>query len=439
MLRPPQTGRQPLSSSSGERKRLLAEPHIGDTTDLFATDINPEVRELGLLALRREDVNDLFALGDLCANLSITENNRLSMFYVGKVITAYERAGTQANNDIDRKMARRALDNYLAWVVQVSQTATTRRNIAVALWALAEHEESILPHIGIDENVLGELIDQYMQKSMGTRMGVEPVPMDEEMPDPLEDTSEDTAPIDDPKTVMDGGNIPLELEHEEDLDVSDANPSSVDDEEQPGSKDTYVSPDVIHTEGDDDELQLSDYAEPSATIVGTDDDMALSIASGDYDSERDTIIAEQQTSESSMGILGIRRRRTTRKKKRRRKNEPSENEFEVGDKIEDRYDVVDVKRGGMGIVYLCYDHQERTPVAIKSFQSRFLKNERAVARFTQEALTWIRLEKHRYIVQARLVQTISGRPHIILEHISGPEGLGADLRSWIDHNRIDNV
>ena len=84
--------------------------------------------------------------------------------------------------------------------------------------------------------------------------------------------------------------------------------------------------------------------------------------------------------------------------------------------------IADVRRGGMGVVYLCYDHEQREPVALKSFQSRFLNNERAVARFVQEAVTWIYLEKHRYIVQARLVQNISGRPYIILEHISGAEG-----------------
>ena len=91
----------------------------------------------------------------------------------------------------------------------------------------------------------------------------------------------------------------------------------------------------------------------------------------------------------------------------------------------------------MGVVYLCYDIQGHEPIAIKTFQSRFLDNERAVARFNQEATTWMLVEKHRYIVQARLVEKIAGRPHIILEHISGPEGLGPDLRSWIDHKRLD--
>ena len=32
--------------------------------------------------------------------------------------------------------------------------------------------------------------------------------------------------------------------------------------------------------------------------------------------------------------------------------------------------------------------------------------------------------------------TIKGRPHIILEHISGPEGLEPDLKSWIEHKRL---
>ena len=114
----------------------------------------------------------------------------------------------------------------------------------------------------------------------------------------------------------------------------------------------------------------------------------------------------------------------------------ADDEYAIGDRIEGRYEIADVRRGGMGVVYLCYDHEQREPVALKSFQSRFLNNERAVARFVQEAVTWIRLEKHRYIVQARLVQNIGGRPYIILEHISGPEGLEPDLRSWIEHKRI---
>src|ERR1041385_72519 len=42
-----------------------------------------------------------------------------------------------------------------------------------------------------------------------------------------------------------------------------------------------------------------------------------------------------------------------------------------------------------------------------------------------------------WITNARVLETIVGRPHIILEHISGPEGMGSDLRSWIDRKRLD--
>ena len=120
-----------------------------------------------------------------------------------------------------------------------------------------------------------------------------------------------------------------------------------------------------------------------------------------------------------------------------RRDRNRDHEFNIGQRIDGRFEVADVRWGGMGVVYLCYDHEQREPVAIKSFQGKFLNNSRAVARFEKEAATWIHLEKHQNIVQARLVQNINERPHIILEHISGAEGVGVDLRSWIDRNRLD--
>src|SRR5690606_36527290 len=55
---------------------------------------------------------------------------------------------------------------------------------------------------------------------------------------------------------------------------------------------------------------------------------------------------------------------------------PAEDEdFHYGDRIDGRYEVAQVLIGSMGIVYLCYDHDERQAVAIKTFQSKFLTNE----------------------------------------------------------------
>ena len=46
--------------------------------------------------------------------------------------------------------------------------------------------------------------------------------------------------------------------------------------------------------------------------------------------------------------------------------------WQIGDKIQNRYEIHDIKMGGMGIVYLCYDEKFKEPVAIKTFQEKFL-------------------------------------------------------------------
>ncbi|MCC6566590.1 MAG: tetratricopeptide repeat protein [Chloroflexi bacterium] len=111
-------------------------------------------------------------------------------------------------------------------------------------------------------------------------------------------------------------------------------------------------------------------------------------------------------------------------------------DFGVGEIIEGIGEVMTVRYGGMGVVYLCYDHERGEPAAVKTFQGRFWNNKRAETRFHKEALTWIQLEKHPNIVQARRVHTVGGRPHIVLEHVSGPENLGPDLSNWIKHRRV---
>ena len=61
----PQTNRQPAKITTEEIAKLLAKRHPQDATDYYATDPNPDIRQLGRLALRRNDINDLFALGDI--------------------------------------------------------------------------------------------------------------------------------------------------------------------------------------------------------------------------------------------------------------------------------------------------------------------------------------------------------------------------------------
>jgi hypothetical protein len=90
----PQTGRHAPPLPSNEVSRLLSRRHKEDLLDLFANDPDPEIRQLGRLALRRNshEVEDAFALGDLCAQRVLLDD-QLRVFYVGKALSAYRRAG----------------------------------------------------------------------------------------------------------------------------------------------------------------------------------------------------------------------------------------------------------------------------------------------------------------------------------------------------------
>ena len=68
--------------------------------------------------------------------------------------------------------------------------------------------------------------------------------------------------------------------------------------------------------------------------------------------------------------------------------------LKVGDRIENRYEIDQILRGGMGIVYICYDHEFREPVALKIFQDRYFQSEQMRERLIREAEPWVKLEKH---------------------------------------------
>jgi eukaryotic-like serine/threonine-protein kinase len=94
-------------------------------------------------------------------------------------------------------------------------------------------------------------------------------------------------------------------------------------------------------------------------------------------------------------------------------------EFTRGELIDQRYQVVDVRRGAMGVVYIAMDRAIEQLVAIKSYQTRFLWNDRAISYFVDEAKVWIRLGSHPNIVQAFALREFAGRPHVVAEYIDG--------------------
>lgn len=118
-----------------------------------------------------------------------------------------------------------------------------------------------------------------------------------------------------------------------------------------------------------------------------------------------------------------------------RPQQSTSGKWQIGDRIQNRYEIHRILGGpgksGMGVVYICYDHEYKVPVAIKTFQDRFLQDRASIDRFKLEAEVWVRLEKHRNIVQAKYVNEIEGRPYIFLEYVVGDEQYGADLSGWM--------
>lgn len=106
--------------------------------------------------------------------------------------------------------------------------------------------------------------------------------------------------------------------------------------------------------------------------------------------------------------------------------------WQIGDKIQSRWEIYKILRGGMGIVYIVYDHEFREAFAVKTFQDEvFSHNHQIADRFTQEALAWIELDIHQNITQARFIEKIEGKPYLFLEYVSG-----GDLGSWIGTPRL---
>ncbi len=143
MNQPPQSERAAPQLPPEEVKRLLRMRRKADQFDEFATDPTQAIRDLGRLALRRDAIDDYFALGDLCAQQSLDEGQTLRIAYVTKTFKAYRRAAEQATEQADHALAQRLIEDFSAWVVDCARHNPDPRNAAVALWVLAEEDSGL--------------------------------------------------------------------------------------------------------------------------------------------------------------------------------------------------------------------------------------------------------------------------------------------------------
>ena len=107
-------------------------------------------------------------------------------------------------------------------------------------------------------------------------------------------------------------------------------------------------------------------------------------------------------------------------------------EWQPGQKIRDRWEIHKILRGGMGIVYLVYDHELHAAFAAKTFQDQFLVHSpQRAAQFRQECISWIGLGIHPNTVHAIFVETVEDKPFLFLEYVTG-----GDLSRWIGSPRL---
>jgi len=103
-------------------------------------------------------------------------------------------------------------------------------------------------------------------------------------------------------------------------------------------------------------------------------------------------------------------------------NEPEY--FKPGDCIGNKYEVQRVLgKGGFGVVYLVNKTEWHGLCALKTFRDEFLADGNAREAFKKEALLWVNLEEHPFILAAQWVQEVSGRLFVQMDYVPpDPEG-----------------
>lgn len=109
----------------------------------------------------------------------------------------------------------------------------------------------------------------------------------------------------------------------------------------------------------------------------------------------------------------------------------SEKEWKIGNLINERYKINNIKKGGMGIVYICHDHVAHEDIAIKTYIEQEEYYRETIERFRSEALTWLKLGKQENIVQVKYVLDIDHQPHIFMEYIRSEDADSPSLRAMM--------
>ena len=89
-------------------------------------------------------------------------------------------------------------------------------------------------------------------------------------------------------------------------------------------------------------------------------------------------------------------------------------EYQVGDKLDNQYVIVEKHHGGMSTVYVVQDEFSNKRFAVKTVRESLLDDAQAVQRFAEEGRTWMKLGRHEHIVEAIIYREIERQPFLFL-------------------------
>ncbi|MBU2213724.1 tetratricopeptide repeat protein, partial [Patescibacteria group bacterium] len=96
--------------------------------------------------------------------------------------------------------------------------------------------------------------------------------------------------------------------------------------------------------------------------------------------------------------------------------------YHNGDVIGRRYRVHRVLgKGGFGLVYLVTFIEDNTVFAFKTFRDEYIFEDAVKSQFKKEALIWLQLGMHPFIVQAHHIQYFDDRMFVAMDHVPGDE------------------
>ena len=109
---------------------------------------------------------------------------------------------------------------------------------------------------------------------------------------------------------------------------------------------------------------------------------------------------------------------------------PIKTKYEVGDTIAERYEVKRILgKGGMGVVYLAWDQEDRRQVALKTLLPQYATNKYAISRFMREVNAVRRLD-HPAVVKIYDARRLGPLLFYTMEYVEGKS-----LRSWMQQRK----